>query len=194
MENVQEAKGLKPQSACRRCEFVADFMKSQGLTYMSAGKILGTTHSSVFHALCVADDMRISAIFALFESQGFNVRMQLVRPGDEELTEIVDSKNYIIGSGGTLKLRRLSFISLAVDRYSVGVYNLCKSMNPPIEYSTFRRWRELDDCFISRVYSIAETLGLDFIITISPVETPQVEPGKPKCVVKFVNEKVQTIG
>lgn len=196
-QESEKTKGLKPMHKCVRCQFVTDFMASQGLTFTSAGKLIGITHSSLHHDIADVDDMKLSQIFKLFEGCGYCVKMQLVRLGDDHMEEIADDDNFVIGTDGKVKLKRTSFISFALKRYKIGKYELCeKLLQPRIQYSSFRRMLDLDDMYLSRIFSIAEAIGANLVVNISqivPAEVKEMADGKPLCIVRYTSEKTQVI-
>lgn len=192
MDPEQKKVSFKPDCECKRCGFVNDFINFQGLSFRVVGEILELSHSATCHALKI-DDMRLSTIFKLFESQGYDIQMQLLRPGDNPMDVVSGPREFIVGQDGTVRLKRTSFIAFALKRYNIGRYELASDLH--LQYSTVRRWLsdENDDVYISRVYSIAKAYGLDFHITVKPKETGQVDETKPKVIVKFINESVQNI-
>ena len=192
MDSESPKFSFKPECECKRCGFVSDFLNYRGLSFQAAGKIIGTSHSAVFHSL-KTDDMRLSAIWRLFEAEGYSINMQLVRDGDNEMDVVGGTKDFTVGSNGKVKLKRTSFISFALKRYNIGRYEMAGKLG--LEYSTCRRWLsdEIDDMYISRVYSIAKTFDLNLIITITPKEVDPVDETKPRVMVRFINEKVQNI-
>lgn len=192
MDSESQKFKFKPECSCRRCGFVSDFLNYRGLSFKAAGKIIGTSHSAVFHSLKI-DDMRLSAIFRLFEAEGHSIRFQLVRPGDNEMEVVSEPKDFIVESDGKVKLKRTSFVSFALKRYNIGRYQMAGQLG--LEYTTCRRWLsdDVDDMYISRVYSIAKAFGLNLLVTITQMETAEVYENCPQVIVKFVNEKVQNI-
>lgn len=191
---IEKKRGVKPTHKCVRCQFVSDFVAGEGLSMTEAGEILGMTRSSFWHCVSVVDDMKLSQVDRLFEARGFRVRMQIVRPGDEKLEDIATADDLVIGTDGRVRLKRTSFILLAMKRYKVGKYELCeKYLQPRIQYSSFRRMLDLDDMYLSRTYSIAEAMGANLVIDIMPA-APVPEPeGKSLCIVNYVSKKIQVI-
>lgn len=189
---IVNRKRTRTQLNCCRCSFVHNFIKSQGLNYESAGKILNVSRAALWHAITVADDMHLSSIIKLIESQSYSCRLQLIRPGDSEFHFADNRDGASTNNMQKIILKRTTFIKLAFIRYGIPMYEGASRLN--VAYSTLHYCLDKkDDIKLSRLYEICHTFNLNLIIDIFPNAIPKEEISSPIAIVRYNSMKYQEI-
>ena len=149
----------KTQPDARRMKFLSDFMSALDITVVDMAKKMKVSTVSVFHWFNEnCDDIRLSQAMDAIEMYGYVLNISLTRPGDCVGPVMTDYQNLVENIDGTIRLKRMGFIFVALDRYDINIMDLVHRMG--VQYSTWRYWCSTDNLMISRVFQIADALGL----------------------------------
>lgn len=148
-----------------RLQFLTDFIAATHTDAPQIAEMLQISKNSVYSWFSEkTDDVRLSQAMEIIDKRGYVLNISLFRPGDSETPLVTDLKKLIDSSCGKAKLKRMSFLFVTLDRYNVSIKELTKAIN--VTYTTFRYWCCNDDLMISRIYQIADILGLSIIFDI----------------------------
>lgn len=148
-----------------RLQFLSDFMAATHTDAPQVAEMLQITRNSVYTWFNEkTDDVRLSQAMEIIDRKGYALNISLFRPGDTETPLITDLKKLIDNSCGKAKLKRMSFLFIALDRYNISIKTLVKEID--VRYTTFRYWCGNDDIMISRIFQIADVMGLSIVFDI----------------------------
>ena len=168
-----------------RLKFLADFMKTSGITKVEVAEKMCLTRQAVHHWF-LRDDMRLSHIYSLFEKFGYRIEFSLGdgssalnAPGTSGQSDGM-SGPYSVGSMSrqpdvtvtmTLMFRdshpKLAFLKSALEANSISKETLAERLR--ISRATVFNWFKADDCFLSYIYEAAFATGLRLSIRIFPL-------------------------
>lgn len=153
----------------KRLDFLTEFMTLRHIDTTDIAEKLNITRTSVY---CwfrdSTDDVRLSYAARIIEDEGFTLQIQLFR-NEEDLKEPFYAKaSDFLTDDGSIRLSRLSFLSLTLRRYGFTIKDVTSKMG--VNISNWRYWLKNDDIYLSRIYQIADVCGLNirFLITQKP--------------------------
>ena len=161
--------------APRRLAFFNDFLAATHTTQVQVAEMRGITKMTVYKWF-VTDDCNLKTVAAVISGLGFRFEIRMTRTGRPAVGEVVLSDGDVSLIGGRLVTKRLFFLSTALKEAGVGKKELAEMMG--IYESTVHQWFKNDDITFSRLYQVAETLGMSVYFNMEPKEPESVEGRK----------------
>lgn len=150
----------------KNLQFFVDFIASQGLTKKEAARLMGVTPQNL-HSSLKKDTMKLSKVQDFIESRGYVMNLSLDRGLERRGSAWVEIQGLIKSNPDMpIKLRRLSFLDVALKRYGIEKKDLARRLD--MSYNGVLRWGVCDDISIEYIFRIAELYGFEVTIRIVP--------------------------
>ena len=159
----------------RRLAFFNDFLGATHTTQVQVAELRGITKMTVYKWF-VTDDCNLKTVAAIISELGYRFEIRLTRMESPALKEVELSDKDVSLIGGRLVTKRLFFLSMALKEAGIGKKELAAMMG--IYESTVHQWFKNDDITFSRLYQVAEVLGMNVYYNIEPKDPESVDGRK----------------